>query len=158
NPDAEYIMKNGSYIMKNYHFVPGYFNNTSPFIDNLRLLNHYGFCKTSAPELIDVHHLPKDNFGVMTFKINDTNGGEAKPYLDVMDTVPLEKKKNFLNEQFVLMDNLGKYNPAILESYDSWLVTPDSKNIYIDTWSVLDDYKSVSEKNKIKSELKSRLK
>lgn len=157
NPETKYITRNGSYILNNYHIVPGYFDKDSQFLNNIKLLNHYGFCKTSAPELVDIHYLPKEKFGVMAFKINDTKSAEMYPYLQAADSVLDEKKTKFIQEQFVLMNNLGKYNPAVLESYDSWLVTPDTKNIYIDTWSTLKDCKSPQEREFIKSEIKDRV-
>ena len=156
--NVKYNKKNGTYSISNYHIVPGFIKKDSHYVDNLRFLNRTGFCRTSAPELVDFIETRDKNFGVIIYKINDTNGDALLPYLDVSNEIPAEKKKQFLDEQTTLLRSASLYNPAIFESQKNWGVTPDSKNIYIDSWATLTKCQTSDEKKTIIDKLKSFLK
>ena len=156
--NVKYNQRNGTYTVANYHIVPGFMKEDSKYLDNLRFLNRAGFCRTSAPELVDVVKTRDNNFGVIIYKINDTNGGTLLPYLDVATEVSAEKKKQFLDEQATLLKSASLYNPAIFESQKNWGVTPDTRNIYIDSWSTLTKCQDPDEKKNIIEKLKSFLK
>ncbi len=153
-----YNPQNGSYIYGNYYVVPGYIDKSSKFFDNLRFLNRAGFCKTSAPELVDCHQSGDKNFGVIIYKLNDTEGGILLPYLDVSSEIPIERKERFLDEQVVLLKSASLYNPAVMEDQRAWGVTPDTKNIYVDSWSRLEKCPSPEQKKTLIQRLRSLLK
>ena len=153
-----YNPRNGSYILDNYYVVPGYIKGDTKFFDNLKFLNRAGFCRTSAPVLLDMTKTQDDDFGVVVFKINDTNGGIVLPYLDVVSDVSLEKKNKFFEEQETLLRSASVYNPAVIENQEAWGVTPDTKNIYIDSWANLIKASSPAQKKSIIDRLKNLLK
>ncbi len=153
-----YNGKNGSYLMANYYIVPGYIKQDSNFFDNLKFLNRAGYCRTSAPELVDILQTPDNNFGVVIYKINDTKGGILQPYREVALEVPIEKKEKFLEEQITLLKSTSLYNPAITESQDAWGVTPDTKNIYVDSWSQLEKSQSSKQSQSLIEKIRTLLK
>ncbi len=155
---VQFNKKNGSYIFGNYYIVPGYMKQNSDFFDNLRFLNRAGYCRTSAPELVDIIQTPDKNFGVVIYKINDTKGGILEPYREVAHEIPIEKKERFLEEQITLLKSTALYNPAITESQDAWGVTTDTKNIYVDSWSQLVKSKSTQERQDLINKIRYLLK
>lgn len=150
NKDVIYNEKNGSYVLENYYIVPGmYTDDCKSFVKNLKTLNRLGLCRTSAPEIIDIAQNANNDFAVFVYKINDTKGGILLPYLQKYKQVPIEKKEQFLQEQKALLLNTAKYNPAVLKSFDCWGVTPDTYNIFIDSWNELTKSMSKEEQSRI---------
>lgn len=155
---VQYNGKNGSYMYENYYIVPGYIKQDSDFFDNLRFLNRAGYCRTSAPELVDILQTSDNNFGVVIYKINETKGGILKPYIEVSDEIPIEKKEKFLEEQVALLKSTALYNPAVTESQSAWGVTPDTQNIYVDSWSQLTKSQSVKQSQSLIERIRTLLK
>lgn len=158
NSDVIYNSKNGSYIYGNYYIIPGYINKDSKSFDNLKFLNRAGFCKTSAPELVDCYNSGDNNFGVIVYKINDTAGGILLPYLDMSSEIPKERKEKFFEEQVVLLKSTSLYNPAVIEDQRNWCITPDTKNIYVGSWLKLEKCPSPEGKKALIQRLKNSLK
>ena len=147
---------NGSYRYQNFYIIPGLRAKNTKFIQNLKFINKLGLCKTSAPEIVH-YGLSQDNeFNVIIYKINNTKGGKLIP-IENLKTIDSDKKSKFIEEQIVLLDETGLYNKAVTDSYDFWFLTPDTHNIFIDSWGNLLKCNTVEEKNNIKELLKNRI-
>ena len=126
------------------------------FEKNLLYLNHLGHCKTSAPDLVKIANSKDNSFNVIVYKLNGTEGGILEPLVTLKD-VPETSKKRFTDEQLALLADTGLYNTEITDSYNYWYLTPDTKNIFIDSWSSLKKCQSPEEKRMIFEKLKSRV-
>ena len=152
NNDIKYRQRDGAYIYQNYYIIPGIKPLDRSFESNIRFINKLGLCKTSAPELIEVSNSKDNSFCVIIYKLNDTKGGELLP-IKTLSNIPRKSKKRFISEQIELLDNTGLYNSAVTDSYDYWLITPDTKNIVIDSWSDLKRCTDLKQKKDIEEQL-----
>ena len=60
-------------------------------------------------------------------------------------------------EQIKLLEDTGLYNKAVTDSYDYWYLTPDTHNIFVDSWTNLAKCTTAEEKTNIKEILKNKL-
>lgn len=151
-----YNPNTGSYRFNNYYIIPGMKIKDTAFEKNLKLINRLGHCKTSAPDLIMLANSKDNQFNVIVYKLNGTEGGILEPLVSLKN-VPQSSKKRFVDEQLALLSDTGLYNEAITDSYDYWYLTPDTKNIFIDSWSSLKKCINPDEKQIVSEKLKSRV-
>lgn len=155
-PNVKYNPNNGHYSLGNIYITPGLYGGNSEFVDNLKLLNRLGHCRTSAPELMHFSVSGDKKFCTAIYKLNDTEGGDLVKVNKLSD-IPESSKKRFLDEQLTLLRDTSFYNPDIIDSYDFWCMTPDTKNVVIDSWGKLSKCSSADEKAKIAEILKSKI-
>lgn len=154
--DVEYDPRYGTYRYLNYYIRPGLKSENTNYITNLQFINKLGHCKTSAPEIIH-HGRSRDNqFDVIIYKVNDTKGGALR-HLTSLSEIKPKQKEQFISEQINLLEDTGLYNSAVIDSFDDWYLTPDTNNIYIDSWNSLVKCFSAKQKEKVKEILKNKI-
>ena len=153
---VDFYPENGSYRYQNFYIIPGLKAKNTTFIQNLKFINKLGLCKTSAPEIVHYGVSQDNEFNVIIYRINDTKGGKLIP-IESLKTINPDKKNKFIMEQIKLLEDTGLYNSAVIDSYDYWFLTPDTHNIFIDSWGNMNKCKTIEDRNYIKELLKNRI-
>ncbi len=143
------------YYYKNFIFCKMLRNRSDLVAKNLQFVNNLGIA--SAPILID--HIKVDDIaGVVITSFQDCKEQLPIPYSEYEATIgPVdnESKKQFLEDTNILLKN-KKLHPFALEGPSHWLVSPESKKIILESWSLLQDLSNLDKEKtllKIKENL-----